>query len=164
MVPLTDVIFPSPYTPPVDAVKFPPLDTMPHEAVIPPAKVPSPFASSLHVSVHVAPVKVPTLMVPADCISVETYKIPVLIESELIVPLAVIAPDVIAPDVTNELPVIAPIAVIAPDVSVPDVTNELAVIEPLAVIAPGVIAPDVIAPFTCNFDVGVDVPIPTILV
>ena len=97
-------------------------------------------------------------MVPADCISVETYKIPVLIESELIVPLAVIAPDVIAPDVTNEL------AVIVPDVIVPDVTNELAVIEPLAVIAPDAIAPDVIAPFTCNFDVGVDVPIPTILV
>jgi hypothetical protein len=62
--------------------------------------------------------------------------------------LAVIAPDVIAPDVTNELAVITP----------------LAVIEPLAVIAPDVIAPDVIAPFTCNFDVGVDVPIPTILV
>ena len=102
-------------------------------------------------------------MVPADCISVETYRIPVLIESELIVPLAVIAPDVIAPDVTNELPVIVP-DVIAPDVIVPDVTNELAVIEPLAVIAPDVIAPDVIAPFTCNFDVGVDVPIPTILV
>ena len=50
------------------------------------------------------------------------------------------------------------------DSSPPDLTNELAVIEPLAVIAPDVLAPDVIAHFTCNFGVGVDVPIPTILV
>ena len=71
-LPLKDTILPNPYTPPVDAVNFPPLDTMPPDVVIPLAKVPSPLASRLSLSVNVEPVKVPTLKVPAGCIRVDT--------------------------------------------------------------------------------------------
>ena len=59
--------------------------------------MPSPFASSLHLSVHVEPDNVPTLMLPSDCISVDTYKIPVLIEPELVVPVVLNEPAAISP-------------------------------------------------------------------
>ena len=70
--PLKCVTVPNPETRLVDVVKCPLFEIIPLAAVIPPAKVPSQFASSLHLTVHVAPFKVPTLMVPADCISVDT--------------------------------------------------------------------------------------------
>ena len=64
---------------------FPQFGIIPHSAVIPPAKVPLPFVSSLHLSVQVAPDKEPTLIVLADCISVDTYRLPVLVEVKLVV-------------------------------------------------------------------------------
>ena len=51
---------------------FPQFDTIPPAVVIPPEKMQSPFASSLDLSVHVEPENVPLLMVPADCIMVDT--------------------------------------------------------------------------------------------
>jgi len=72
MLPLKDVILPKLPTFPVDDVICPSFVTIPLAVVILPAKVSSPFASSLHVSVHVEPDNFPTLMVPADCIMVDT--------------------------------------------------------------------------------------------
>ena len=43
----------------------------------------TPCASSLHLSVHVEPARVPTLMVLVDCMRVDTYKMPVLMEPKL---------------------------------------------------------------------------------
>ena len=72
MLPLKYGMLPKLLTLPVDAAMLPYFDTIPPAVVITPAKVLSPFASSLHSSGHVEPDNVPTLMVPADCIRVET--------------------------------------------------------------------------------------------
>ena len=59
MLTLKYVILPKRLTLPVDAVMCPYVDTIPPDVVIPPAKVLSPFASSLHSSVNVEPYNVP---------------------------------------------------------------------------------------------------------
>jgi len=85
MLPLKDEILPKLLTLPVDAVMCPYVDTISHGVVIHLAKVQSPFASSLHLTVHVEPCNVPTIMVPDDCTMVDTYRMSVLMDPKLAV-------------------------------------------------------------------------------